>query len=534
MKRLKLNLSTFILSISITLIIGGCGNEAKRASQIVYEENSFYTTQINYDGKTVDTAQRNYDGRTFYEIFVRSFNDSNGDGIGDLNGITEKLDYLENLGIKGIWLMPINESNSYHGYDVKDYYSIEKDYGSIDDLEKLIKEAHKRDIKVIMDLVINHTSIDNEWFINARESENSKYRDYYIWTNDMSKIKDKSPMNTNEWSKNGNKDELYYSIFWSGMPDLNMDNPEVVTEIRNVSKFYLDKGIDGFRLDAAKWLFSETEKNVAFWTSFNEYIKSVNKDAVLVGEIWDSVDTTVNYTTSLDSFFEFSIGDSIANRINENSISRFVDDYNKVSKIYEKSNPKFVMSPFLRNHDQARIIDSFKDDFQMKIAAVMYLTLPGTPFIYYGEELGMSGGKPDERIREPFIWSNTDKSKNASWEPITNDVSEIAFDIQKNNKASLLNFYKDILKAKNNFSSLRYGKANAISTSENNIMAMERIYEDEISYILINGNKKVGTAKVPEGSYTVIYSNKDKKGTVMSSNDTLELDGEEILIIVKK
>ena len=529
----KSKLSIFCLSIFIASTIMGCGFGAKDINQADYKENAFYSTETNYDVQAVNTTQKNYDGRTFYEIFVRSFNDSNGDGIGDLNGITEKLDYLENLGIKGIWLMPINESNSYHGYDVQDYYSIEKDYGSIEDLEKLIKEAHKRDIKVIMDLVINHTSIDNEWFINARESENSKYRDYYIWTKDMSKIKSRSPMNTNEWSKNGNKDELYYSIFWSGMPDLNMDNPEVVTEIRNVSKFYLDKGIDGFRLDAAKWIFSETEKNVAFWTDFNNYVKSINKNAVLVGEVWDSVNTIVKYTSALDSCFEFSIGDSIINRIKGHSISSFPGDYNKVSDLYEKSNSKYVMASFLRNHDQARIVDSFNKDFQMKAAATMYLTLPGTPFIYYGEELGMSGGKPDENIREPFVWSDKDKNKNASWEPITSDVSKIAFDIQKNHKTSLLNFYKDILKAKNSFSSLRYGKAKSINTSDKNIMAMERIYENETSYVLINGNNEAGTAEVPKGSYTVIYSNSDKKDS-LTSDGNLELGSEEILIIVKK
>lgn len=533
MKILKSITSILFLLIFTASTIAGCGDVAKETVQANYDENAFTTTQINFDGKEFNTTQKNYDGRTFYEIYVRSFNDSNGDGIGDLNGVTEKLDYLENLGIKGIWLMPINESNSTHGYDVVDYYSIENDYGSMEDLQKLIEEAHKRDIKVIMDLVLNHTSSDNKWFINAREGKYSEYRDYYIWTDDMTKINNISPMNTHEWTKNGDKDELYYSIFWSGMPDLNMDNPKVITEVKNIAKFYLDKGIDGFRVDAAKWIFLETDKNVAFWTDFNKYIKSINKDSILVGEVWDSVSNEANYTTSLDSFFEFSMGGYIVNRIKGNSISGFPDDYNKVADLYEKANPKFVMAPFLSNHDQERVIDSFNEDFQMRIAATMYLTLPGTPFLYYGEEIGMSGKKPDEKIREPFIWSSTDTSKNTSWEPITNNVSKIAFDVEKTNKNSLLNFYKDILKARNNCSSLRYGKAKSINTSDKNIMAMERSYEDETSYVLINGNSEAGTAEVPKGKYKVVYSNKDKKGTI-TSDGNLELDNEEILIIIKE
>ena len=360
------------------------------------------TSFISCGGVTKDTKQLSYDGRAFYEVFVRSFNDSDGDGIGDLAGITEKLDYLEELGVKGIWLMPINESSSYHGYDVDDYYKIEADYGDFEDLDKLLEEAHKRDIKVIMDLVLNHTSVKNEWFKSAKQGEDSEYRDYYIWTKDMKKENENSPMGTKAWSKNGEKDELYYSIFWSGMPDLNMDNEKVVDEVKNIAKFYLDKGIDGFRVDAAKWIFNETDKNVEFWKDFNEYIKGINEDSILVGEIWDSSFNVSNYAGALDSCFEFSIGDHIKDRINGGSINGFPDGYNRVKEIYEDENPDFVIAPFLKNHDQARIVSTFPDDEGMKAAAVMYLTLPGTPFIYYGEEIGMEGGKPDEKIREPF------------------------------------------------------------------------------------------------------------------------------------
>lgn len=280
MKKFKRLMTTFILMIfSITAL--GCGNSLKE-----------------------DTTQKNYEGRTFYEIFVRSFNDSNGDGIGDIKGVTEKLDYLENLGIKGIWLMPIFKANSYHGYDVIDYYSIQDEYGTMDDLKDLLEEAHKRDIKVIIDLVLNHTSTENEWFKEARAAENSPYRNYYIWTKDMSKATSISAMNTKEWSQNGDKNELYYSIFDSKMPDLNFDNEEVVKEVKKIAKYYLEEGVDGFRLDAARWIFNEKSKNISFWSDFNNYVKSVNKDATLVAEVWDAPSNIAEYTNCFDSFFE--------------------------------------------------------------------------------------------------------------------------------------------------------------------------------------------------------------------------------------
>lgn len=238
-----------------------------------------------YRGEPEGPTFKNYEGRVFYEIFVRAFYDSDGDGIGDLKGVIQKLDYLEDLGVKGIWLMPITKSSSYHGYDTEDYYTMEEDYGTLEDLQKLIEEAHKRDIKVVMDLVINHTSSNHPWFLEAKEDKESKTRDYYIWTDDMSKKIEDSPMGRIAWAQNPERDELYYAMFWEGMPDLNFDNQEVVEEVQDIAKFYLDKGIDGFRLDAAKWIFLEKEENVAFWQNFREYVRSINPEAILVGEV---------------------------------------------------------------------------------------------------------------------------------------------------------------------------------------------------------------------------------------------------------
>lgn len=511
MKNLKAKLINLLLFICIITGLIGCGNGNVK-------EN--VSTNVN-------------DGRAFYEIFVRSFNDSNGDGIGDLNGVTEKLDYLEDLGIKGIWLMPINASGSYHGYDVDDYYSINKDYGTMEDFEKLLEEAHKRDIKIVMDLVINHTSINNKWFLSAKDDPKSEYRDYYIWTNDMKKINEISPMNTKAWSQNGDKDELYYSIFWSGMPDLNMDNPKVVQEVKDIAKFYLDKGIDGFRLDAAKWVFNDTSKNTAFWTDFNNYVKSINSDSLVVGEVWDSTYNEAAYANSLDSLFEFSIGECVTDRIHKYSIAGFPGDYESVNEIFKSENEEFIIAPFLRNHDQNRIGDTFTDTYTLKVAAAMYLTLPGTPYIYYGEETGMTGSGADENKRQPFIWDNNDTSKNTSWEKSNNNINKVAVSVQEKDEESLLSFYKDILNVRNSYEVLRFGTVSSVDTDDSNIMAMKREYNKKEAYVIVNGNDDKGKASIPKGKYDVVYSNKDKEKSIKSSGE-LEIDNKEITILIKK
>lgn len=477
-----------------------------------------------------NNEQKNYEGRTFYEIFVRAFNDSDGDGIGDLKGVEEKLDYLEDLGVKGIWLMPITKSPSYHGYDTEDYYSIDEDYGTVDDLKNLIKEANKRDIKIVMDLVLNHTSTEHPWFKEARVDENSKYRNYYIWSDEMNKLSEASAMGTKPWTRNGSKDELYYSIFWSGMPDLNMDNKDVVKEIKDVAKYYLDLGINGFRLDAAKWLFNEKEKNLEFWADFNDYVKSIDKDAILVGEVWDNPYSIYDYAGSLDSFFEFSLGTSIVEKLFNSSIASIPDVYNDCEELYKGENKDFILSTFLSNHDQNRTMSQLKDEDSAKMAAAIYLTLPGTPYIYYGEELGMTGVKPDERIREAFIWSSTDTSENTSWIDSTNDISKVALDIQKEDEGSLYNLYRNIINVKNENLSLRYGKVAGIDVDNKAVLVMERSYEKDRTLVIVNSSKDEESISVNKGGYKVLYSNvgKEEKSKI---NKEITLDPGEILIV---
>ena len=473
-----------------------------------------------------------YNGRVFYEIFVRAFNDSNKDGIGDLKGVTQKLDYLKDLGIKGIWLMPINDSPSYHGYDISDYYKINPDYGTMEDFKELIKEAHKRDIKVEMDMVINHTSIENQWFKEAAADPNSKYRNYFIWTKDSEKAKETSAISAQPWTPLG--DAYYYSIFWSGMPDLNYDNKEVRDEMKKVAKYYLDMDVDGFRLDAARWIYLENNKNVDWWQEYSKYVKSIKKDAVLVGEVWDNNSQVVApYYKALDSCFNFSLADSLVKGISNGSVSNILGAANYSYDCYKDEKKNFIDSPFLTNHDMNRAMDSFQDIEAAKEAAAVLLTLPGAPYVYYGEETGMTGSKPDEQIRQPFIWDNKDTSKNTSWEKSDNDLDKVAVSVQEKDKKSLLNTYKTIINLRNDTSALKLGDYKDLEAQSDGVMAYKRSYKGQEVYIYVNVGKEKATEKTDLKKAKVLYSNKSETGTI-KCNGKISLEPYQILILENK
>ena len=489
-------------------------------------------------GNKIDSSKEAYNGRTFYEVFVRAFNDSNGDGIGDLNGLTAKLDYLKDLGIGGIWLMPINDSPSYHGYDVKDYYKINPDYGTEEDLKKLLEEAKKKDIKIYMDMVINHTSSEHPWFKEAREDKNSKYRDYYTFTESQEETTKKSPMGTRPWAKNGDKDEYYYGIFWSGMPDLNFDNKQVRQEVKDIAKYYIDMGLDGFRVDAAKWIYNETDKNIEFWQDYTKYCKSLKKDFGIVGEVWDNLYGMAPYQNCLDSIFDFTVGENVLKGVDSGSIENIPEKIKDNYEVLTEENKNFTLAPFLTNHDGDRAINKLFDgavkaNEKMKMAATIYLSLPGTPFLYYGEEIGMKGSKPDEMIREPFIWDNKDTKQNTSWEKITNNIDEVALSVEKDDKNSIYNFYKSLLKVRNEHKAMRDGTVEGVETGNRGLLHMNRKYKKENIEILINSTGVDASCDLKKGKYDVLLSNKDKTDEFKSSGE-VELKGGEILILNKR
>lgn len=453
------------------------------------------------------TAQEDSDGelpwwndRIFYEIFVRSFYDSNGDGTGDLQGVIEKLDYLndgdpettDDLGITGIWLMPVMESPSYHGYDVIDYTKIEKDYGTRDDFQALIKAAHERDIVVITDLVINHTSNQHPWFF-ASKSPGGRYDDWYIWTNDSSVAGERGPWNQPIWHPADGR--YYYGIFWSGMPDLNYETPEVTEQMYEIARFWLEEmDVDGFRLDAVKYLYEnefglENLPVTREWLQeFNDYIKSVEPGALAVGEIWDASEIASEYVRegSVDLAFEFDLAQTMLRSSWVGSSQTMSEVQTRVTELY----PTNQYAAFLSNHDQKRVMNAVLDDMgAAKVAASLLLTNPGVPFIYYGEEVGMHGDKPDERIRTPMPWdagTGVGFTTAQPWETPAAGFETFNVAAQTGDPDSLLSHYRNLIHLRNAHQALRIGAYRRVESETRGVYSFLRYTEDETLLVIIN------------------------------------------------
>ncbi|WP_445490077.1 alpha-amylase family glycosyl hydrolase [Niallia sp. 03133] len=460
-----------------------------------------------------ETGIKNDQNRIYYEIFVRSFADSNGDGIGDINGITSKLDYLEDLGIEGIWLTPIMPSPSYHGYDVTDYRGINPAYGTLEDFKKLVKEAHSRNIKVLMDLVINHTSIDHPWFQKALKGDPA-FKDYYVWAG-----KDSNKNQVGDWGQkvwHEKNQQLYEGSFSDSMPDLNYDSKSVRSEMENIGEFWLENtGIDGFRLDAAKYLYSfyqspkNNEKTIDFWKEFNEKMQKIKPNVFLVGEVWDTPGVVGPYLKGLNSAFNFDLSEVMINTAKLGDDRGIVSRVSNVRDFYQKNNPNFMDSIFLTNHDTNRLMSRVNNDVnKAKMAAALLLTLPGNPFIYYGEEIGLEGNKPDEYLREPFIWNQTNDPAQTDWmeEKYNNNKPEIALSEQMKDNDSLFNHYKNLIHARKNSLPLKSGEIAEAPYKEAGLVAFKRVADKEEVTVLHNVSSKEIAIKNVEKKNNIYFA----------------------------
>ena len=428
----------------------------------------------------------------FYEIFVRSFRDSDGDGIGDFNGIIEKLDYLQDLGITGLWLMPIHPSPTYHGYDVTDYYAVNPDYGTMEDFTRLLEEAHARDIRVIIDLVLNHTSTQHPWFQSAL-TPSSEYRDWYIWSETDPGFR--GPWGAQAWHRASNG-QYYYAIFWDQMPDLNYDNPKVQEEAKEMALFWLEEvGVDGFRLDAVRYLaedekLADAESTHAYLEEWGDYYRSVDPEAFTVGEAWTSNATVKEYVATnreLDAAFNFDLADQIIKGIHKdgtNASLRFTLQ-TTIRDFPEQDNANFIT-----NHDINRAMSQFGGDLgKAKVAAGILLAAPGIPFIYYGEEIGMTGTKPDELIRTPMQWTDAEGAgftDGTPWQPINADYREVNVAAQTGDSASLLEHYRTLIQLRNAHQALQTGETFVTDSSSNKLVSYLRVSEEETLLVLIN------------------------------------------------
>jgi glycosidase len=455
-------------------------------------------------------------GGITYQVFVQSFYDSNGDGIGDINGLNSKLDYIADLGAEAIWLMPIHPSPTYHKYDVTNYYGIHPDYGTLNDFKLLMQEAQKRDLKIIIDLVLNHTSSEHPWFIESAKGKTNPYRNFYIWA-DMDSIKKIGETkeatgdsdNLYLWNEAAGNEEQYFSFFWKYMPDLNFDEPKVREEIYKIGKFWLTEiGVDGFRLDAARHIYPEERihDSVAWWKVFREEMEKVKADVFLVGEVWGEAKDVAPFLKGLHSIFNFDQCFALQSMLKSEDTNGFLDSLFATYTQYNIATDKYYDGIFTTNHDQNRILSELEEDIiKGKLAASIILTLPGSPFIYYGEELGMLGEKPDEQIREPFLWShNNDKGQTKWIEAKFNTPDKVLpLSQQKKDKASIYHHYKNLITLRKGNSALKQGSISQMKSKHKTLLAYKRFAASQEILVLHNVGKKPLKFKVDENVKTL-------------------------------
>ena len=435
----------------------------------------------------------------YYEIFMRSWYDTNGDGIGDLNGVTAKLDYLKSLGVSGIWLMPINPSPSYHGYDVTNYEAINPQYGTMADFERLLAEAHKRGIKVIIDLVINHTSNEHPWFLAAQDPHDP-HHDWYSWATHGTDLTAKSAAGDRAWQALPDG-RHYLGIFSPGMPDLNYDNPAVRRAMVDVGQFWSRKGVDGFRLDAARHLYlnfqsqegdpAVLQQNLAWWRQFMRGVRAVNPDTYVVGEVTESSwQQLAPWYGALSAVFDFPLATRMIDAARSGEAGDLAERLQqRYAGFAASAGHEGADAPFLSNHDQNRVMSQLDGDTaHMRVAAAMLLTLPGHPFVYYGEELGMRGTKPDPDLREPMRWERGPRAADeTTWEPgNAANGPDVSVQAELADPGSLLADYRMLIHWREQVSALRDGALTAFASDNAHVVGWQ--LQDADSHVLVLHN----------------------------------------------
>ena len=447
----------------------------------------------------IDPIDDNY--RTFYQIFVGSFSDSNGDGFGDIRGIINRFDYLndgdinsgKSLGVQGIWLSPIFTSPSYHKYDAKDYYKLDWRFGTEEDLKELIALCHERNVKLILDLAINHTSNQHEWFVQFKQARmngdvDNKYYDYY------SCVKTEDKIGGIVYQKIAGVDCWYECNFSGDMPELNFDNPEVKQEVLDIAKYYLDLGVDGFRFDAVKYIYyGDTERSVEFWEWYMEELRKLDPDIYCVGECWSGETEILDYYGAMNCFnFAMSQAEGIvAQAAKGKSIStytKYIESFQ--NKVLAKNADGMVM-PFLSNHDMDRIAGSFVLENNMRMAANLYLLSPGSPVIYYGEEIGMRGSRgsanTDANRRLAMLWGDDDLISDpigATYPKDKQIQTTVADQIADEN--SLYSYYCRLISIRHKYPAIARGDYNSLNCGNKNLGGFLIEFEGEKLVLLHN------------------------------------------------
>ena len=486
-----------------------------------------------------------WDDAVAYEIFVRSFQDSNGDGTGDLAGLKDRLNYLKSangensLGIDLIWLMPILESPSYHGYDVVNYDAVDQEYGTLESLESLLETAKKQEIRVVMDYVMNHSSDNHPWFVKSAQEVDGPFRDYYTWnTDDLGW--------TQPWGSSGTWHQkvgaFYYGLFSPSMPDLNFQNPAVEESITNSAAKWIESGLDGFRLDAVRYLIEngggagqkDQQQTHEAWARFRERMDSAGDVPLLVGEAWAEMDIAKSYfgtknKPEMNMVFDFDGATAMLQSVASQSSNAVRQSW---CKRWKNTDHHGSWGTFLSNHDQDRVATTLKKHGvrALRTAAALLLLSPGTPWIYYGEEIGAENGESwgDMGRREPMFWSDGENGFTSAGEPWTGVSKKGEYssvESQWNEPTSLLRWYQSLITARNNNIALRRGSAEFIDI-EPDAVALHRAHEEQECLILVplTEAKAMYTLRHPDisGKWDAILN-----GVSLDiADDILELEGQ--------
>ncbi len=508
------------------------------------ERTDALVAQYNAMGENLDD---NY--RTWYEIFVYSFCDSDGDGIGDLQGVISKLDYLQQLGIQGIWFMPIHPSQSYHKYDVANYYEIDPQYGTMADFEELIAECNARDIRVITDLVINHTGNDNEWFLNAVDylkslpagaepnPEECKYVEYYSFGKEA----------LGGWHAIEGTEWYYEGMFSPHMPDLNLGNENVRADITDVMQFWFDKGVSGFRLDAAKEFYSgNIQANVEVLNWIQTTATSLKEDAYLVAEVWEDFGAITNYYASdITSIFNFAFGNTSGKLMQvlrgagqPTQVSTYATALEKADAAYSGKNEDYIDAPFLSNHDVGRIAGFCSyDELKTKMAGAMNLFMGGSAFIYYGEEIGMSGSGNDPSKRAPMYWNDARDNGTTNPPPECELPEEYPFpslEKQMVDDSSIYSYYRQAIAIRNAIPALTHGRTTCeTALNLNCISAYRRTWNDQMCIVLMNINPEADQVDLSAyADWTVAATLSADGNEIVQNGTTLDMPAYGIAVLV--
>lgn len=513
--------------------------------------------------------------RVFYQIYPRSFQDSNGDGIGDLRGIISRLDYLKSLGVGAVWLCPVYDSpNADMGYDIRDYEKIMAEFGTMEDFDELLREMHRRDIKLIMDLVVNHSSDEHRWFVESRSSRESPYRDYYIWRDGKD---GREPNNwasfftPSAWSYDEGTDQWYLHLFSEKQPDLNWENPSVREEVYSMINRWFDRGVDGFRMDVISVLakapglpdgkgtpgtggYVFSSEHFAFQPKLHEYLREMRRrcfdgrDCMCVGETsfvtTENANSVVGDGRELDLLFQFDLMDMDGEGSKWNAIPLDVPKFKRIVAAWQGAIDWNTL--FLGNHDQPRVVSRFGDTSSKELwkrsakclAALMYLQR-GTPFIYQGEELGMTNApfetreqlrdveelnllalcrseaelewawrgikaKGRDNARTPMQWSageNAGFTTGEPWIMLNPNYTEINAETEESDPDSVLNYYRALIALRNSTPALLYGDWRELLPESCQVVAYTRGLDGEEYAVLCNLSRKSATLPCRLGDF---------------------------------